>query len=122
MRRRRATGKCRGKLLDGCLPYRILHMQIVFCHVHIGMTYDTLDGGKVNTQSLHLGYIGVTAAVGRQNPDFFHVFQGLLELVPEVGRVAGHSGLLYRHLTAAAILMYLRCRPWALIWPPSKAS
>ena len=96
MRRCRAAGKCYGKLLDGCLSYRILHMQIVFCHVHIGMTYDTLDGSKVYAKSLHLGYIGMTAAVGRQHPDLFHVFQCLFELVPEVGRVTGHPRFLHR--------------------------
>ena len=96
MRRCRAAGKCHSKLLDGCLSYRILHMQIVFCHVHIGMTHDALDGSEINAQGLHLRYISMAAAVGRQYPNFFHVFQGLLELVPEVGRVTGHSGLLYR--------------------------
>ena len=84
MRRCRAAGKCRGKLLDCCLPYRILYMQIVFCHVHIGVTYDTLDGGQVNAKGLHLRYISMAAAVGRQNPNLFHVFQCLLKLIPEV--------------------------------------
>ena len=67
-------------------------MQIVFCHVHIGVTDDTLDGGKVYAKSLHLGYIGMTAAVGRQYPNLFQISQSLLELIPEVGRVAGHPG------------------------------
>ena len=96
MRRCRAAGKCRGKLLDSGLPDRILHMQIVFCHIHIGMTYDTLNGSQVNAQGLHLRYVCMAAAVGRQHPDFFHVFQSLFELVPEVGRIAGHSGFLHR--------------------------
>ena len=96
MRRCRAAGKCHGELLDGCLPYRILYMQIVFCHVHIGVPHDALDSGEVNAQGLHLRYISMAAAVGRQHPNFFHVFQCLFELVPEVGRVAGHPRLLHR--------------------------
>ena len=60
--------KCVGKFLDCGQPYRVLHMQIVLGHIHIRVTDNALDGGKVNTQHLHLGNVGVPTAMGCQNP------------------------------------------------------
>ena len=49
--------KCVGKFLDCGQPYRVLHMQIVLGHIHICVSYDTLDCRKIHTQHLHLGNI-----------------------------------------------------------------
>ena len=51
--------------------------------------WHTLDGGKVDAQSLQLADIGMSTAVGCQNAYSFNLSNGSLELVPEVGRVTG---------------------------------
>ena len=58
-------------------------------HAHVGMSHDALNGGKIHAQRLHLRYIGVSAAVRCQHADFGDGFQRFLELIAEVGRVAG---------------------------------
>ena len=58
-------------------------------HVDVGVTDDTLDGGKINAQSLQLADIGVPAAVGGQDTYPFYLTNGTLELIPEVGWVTG---------------------------------
>ena len=64
-------------------------MEIVLGHVDVGMADDTLDGGKINAQSLQLADVSVPAAVGSQNANPFNFTNGSLELVSEVGRVTG---------------------------------
>ena len=68
MRGFRMLRKCVGKFLDCGQPYRVLHMQIVLCHIHIRVSNDTLDCRKVNTQHLHLGNVGMPPAMGCQDP------------------------------------------------------
>ena len=43
------------------LTDRILNMKIVLGHIHIRMAYNALDRGQINSQSLKLRYISVTA-------------------------------------------------------------
>ena len=64
-------------------------MQIMPGHVQIRMAYNALNRGQVNSQSLHLGHIGMAAAVGRQHPHTGDLPQSLPEFVPEVAGVAG---------------------------------
>ena len=77
MRGFRILRKCVGKLFDCGFTNRVLDMQIVLGHVHIRVTDNALDGGKVNTQHLHLRHIGMPTAVRRQHPNPFHRFQCL---------------------------------------------
>ena len=88
--------KCVGKFLYCGQPHGILHMQIVLGHIHIRVTDNALDGGKVNTQHLHLGNVGVPTAMGCQNPYPLNGFQRLFELIPEVRGIAGHARFLGR--------------------------
>src|SRR5699024_1718686 len=78
------------KFFDCSLPDRVLHMQIMLCHIYISMAYDTLDRGKVNSQCLHLGNIGVSAAMGCQHPNAFYLCKRFLKLLPEVGGITRH--------------------------------
>lgn len=52
------------KLFDGSLPDRLLYVQIVFGHIYVCMTDNTLNSGQVYTKRLHLRHIGVSTAVG----------------------------------------------------------
>ena len=42
---------------------RILNVQIVVGHSYVGMTNQALDCSKIYTQGLHLGNIGMSAAM-----------------------------------------------------------
>ncbi len=44
-------------------------MEIMLSHFGIGMAYDALDGLNIHAQRLHLRYIGVAAAVRREQAD-----------------------------------------------------
>ena len=44
-------------------------MEIMLSHLGVGMAYDALDGLNIHAQRLHLRYISVTAAVGREQAD-----------------------------------------------------
>ena len=41
-------GKRFRKAADSFLPDAVLHMEIMLSHVHVGVSYDALDGGQVN--------------------------------------------------------------------------
>lgn len=58
-------------------------MEIVLRHVHVRVAHDALDRCQVHPQRLHLAYVGVAAAVRRQNPDAAHLLQSLLEVAAE---------------------------------------
>ena len=60
--------------IDSICTDRFLNMQIMLRHVHIGVSYNALDGREVYTQRLHLADIGMSAAVRRQQS---HVGDGL---------------------------------------------
>ena len=47
-------------------------MKIMFCHINVSMANQTLDGSKVNTQSLHLRNIRMSAAMGSENSNTFN--------------------------------------------------
>ena len=71
----------------------ILDMEVMPGHIQIGMADDGLDRGQINAHGLHLGYIGMAAAVGRQQPHAGDLLQCLPELVPEMAGVAGVARL-----------------------------
>ena len=58
-------------------------------HVDVRVTDDALNGREVNTQSLHLRHIGMTAAVGRQHTDTGDLLQSLFEMIAEGCGIAG---------------------------------
>ena len=68
-------------------------MEIMLSHLGISMTYDALDGLNVHAQRLHLRYISVAAAVGREQADIARFFQRFAEYIPEMGGIAGQAGL-----------------------------
>ena len=72
------------KLVNCFLADSVLHMQVVLCHIYISMAYDTLDSGQVDSQSLHLTNIGVSARVRRQNTYSLNFSDRFLEFVSEV--------------------------------------
>jgi len=77
-----------GGLADG-----LLDMEVMPGHIQIGMADDGLDRGQIHAHGLHLGYIGMAAAVGRQQPHAGDLRQSLPELVPEMAGVAGVARL-----------------------------
>ena len=81
-------GKRFGKATYGFLPDAILHVEIMLSHIHIGVSYDALNGGKVYAQRLHLRYIGVSAGVRRQLAYSFDLFESFPKFIPEIGWVA----------------------------------
>ena len=81
-------GKRFGKAADSLLSDAVLHVEIVLGHIHIGVSYDALDGGKVHAQRLHLRYIGVSAGVGRQLAHTFDLFESFPKFIPEIGGIA----------------------------------
>ena len=68
-------------------------MEIMLSHLGVGMAYDALDGLDIHAQRLHLRYIGVAAAVRREQADIARFFQRFAEHIPEMGGVAGQAGL-----------------------------
>ena len=60
------------KFRNRALTNRILNMKIMFCHINVSMANQTLDGSKVNTQSLHLRNIRMSAAMGSENSNTFN--------------------------------------------------
>ena len=68
-------------------------MEIMLSHLGISMAYDALDGLDVHAQRLHLRYISVAAAVGREQADIARFFQRFAEYIPEMGGIAGQAGL-----------------------------
>ena len=68
-------------------------MEIMLSHFGIGMAYDALDGLDIHAQRLHLRYIGVAAAVRREQADIARFFQRFAEHIPEMGGIAGQAGL-----------------------------
>ena len=64
-------------------------MQIMLRHIQVCVAHNALNGGKIHTQSLHLGNVSVPTAVGCQKPHTSNLFQCLPEFFPEVGGVAG---------------------------------
>ena len=81
-------GKRFRKAADGFLPDAILHMEIMLGHIHIGVAYDALNGGKIHAQRLHLRYIGVSAGVRRQLAHAFDLFESFPKFIPEISRIA----------------------------------
>ena len=71
----------------------LLDMEVMPGHIQIGMADDGLDRCQINAHGLHLGYIGMAAAVGRQQPHAGDLLQSLPELVPEMAGVAGVARL-----------------------------
>ena len=95
------TAKGLAEAFYGLLTDVILHMEIMLGHVDIGVSDDALDRGQVYAQGLHLGHIGVTAAVRCQNPDPVDFSDGFLEFLQEVIRITGlilHFGFLEEFL------------------------
>ena len=68
-------------------------MEIMLSHFGIGMAYDALDGLNIHAQRLHLRHIGVAAAVRREQADIARFFQRFAEHIPEMGGIAGQTGL-----------------------------
>ena len=64
-RRNIFQGKCLCEFVNSFLANTILYVQVMLRHVYICMAYNTLDSRKVNTQSLHLANIGMSARVWR---------------------------------------------------------
>ena len=58
---------------------------------HFGMTTEALNGGNINTQGLHHGYIGMSATMWCQDSHSFHIFEGSPELILKVGGITGLS-------------------------------
>jgi hypothetical protein len=52
-----------GKFTYCLLTDRILNVKIMLGHVHIRVTYDALDRGQIDPQSLKLGDVSVSTAV-----------------------------------------------------------
>lgn len=80
-------GKRFRKAADGFLSDTVLHVQIMLSHIHISVTYDALNGGKVHAQRLHLRYIGVSAGVGRQLEHAFDLFESFPKVISEIRRI-----------------------------------
>ena len=68
-------------------------MEIMLSHLGVGVAYDALDGLDIHAQRLHLRYIGVAAAVRREQADIARFFQRFAEHIPEMGGIAGQAGL-----------------------------
>lgn len=68
-------------------------MEMMLRHLGVGMAYDALDSLDIHAQRLHLRYIGVAAAVRREQADIARFFQRFAEYIPEMGGIAGQAGL-----------------------------
>ena len=68
-------------------------MQIHLGHAGGRMPDKTLNRGEVHPHRLKLANIGVSAAMWGQYPHAIYGRQGSLELIPEIGWIAGLSGL-----------------------------
>ena len=82
--------ECVIKHFDRIQPDRILNMQVMFGHIHIGMANQTLDCSEINTQRLHLRYISMTTAVRSQGPNTLNRSNLLLKFLSKVRGIAGH--------------------------------
>ena len=82
-------GKCICKFSYCFLPNTILNMEIVFSHIYICMTHNTLNSGKINAQGLHLTYIGVSARMRCKYAYSFNLSNCLLEFVSKVRWITG---------------------------------
>lgn len=71
----------------------LLHMEIILRRCDVSMTAEILNGLHVHTERLHLRYVGVTAAMGRQETDTADRFERLLEVLAEYTRIANRRGL-----------------------------
>ena len=76
------------KASDSFLPDAILHVEVMLSHIHVGVSYDALNGGKVHAQRLHLRYIGVSARMRRQLTHALDLFESFPKFIPEIGGVA----------------------------------
>ena len=63
---------------------RLLNMQVVLCHVCHNVTHNAADCLHINTQSLKLEYICMTAAMQSQQPNTFNCQNGFFVLLREV--------------------------------------
>lgn len=54
------------KFVNSVQSNRILDVQVMLRHIHVGVANQTLDRGQINSQGLHLRNISVTAAVRGQ--------------------------------------------------------
>lgn len=86
--------ECVIKHFDRIQPDRILNMQVMFGHIHIGMANQTLDCSEINTQRLHLRYISMTTAVRSQGPKAFDRFPSVEGLI-----IHSDQGWQYQHAT-----------------------
>ena len=77
------------ELLDCLLSDRALNVQIMLSHIDVCMANDALDRWKIDSKSLHLRDISMSAAVRRQDSNLWDCLKSFFELVSKVGRVAG---------------------------------
>ena len=68
-------------------------MEIMLSHLGIGVAYDALDGLNIHAQCLHLRHISVAAAMRGEQANIASFFQRFAEYIPEMGGVAGQTGL-----------------------------
>ena len=81
------VSKCFSQTLYGIFSNFFLNMQVMLCHVHFGMTTETLDGGNIHTQRLKHGNIGVPTTMGRQDAYTNDTLDGFFELILKVGGI-----------------------------------
>ena len=75
--------------IDGIQSDRLLYMEVMLRHIHIGVAYNALNGGEIHSQCLHLRDVSMSAGMGRQGWNFRDSFQRLAKLVTEVRGIAG---------------------------------
>ena len=75
--------------IDGIQSDGFLYVEVMLCHIHIGVTHNALDGGEIHTQCLHLRDVSMAAGVRREGWNFRDGFQCLAELIAEVRGIAG---------------------------------
>ncbi len=88
-RRVPVDGKGFGKAAYGLLPDAVLNMEIMLSHIHVGVSYDTLDGREIHAQRLQLADIGMSAAVRCQQSYTLYRGKCFAEMVAVVAGVAG---------------------------------